>query len=52
MEKAGYQANVGTSHSEAKQPLTDEQRLLEEEEARFNREMRTVQIEEVSDEEA
>ncbi|KAJ5241958.1 uncharacterized protein N7469_000285 [Penicillium citrinum] len=52
LEKAGYQASVGTSHSEAQQPSTEEQRSLEEEEARFNREMRTVQIEEVSDEEA
>ncbi|CAI7587069.1 unnamed protein product [Penicillium manginii] len=50
LEKAGYKANVGASRTE--QPSTDEQRSLEEEEARFNREMRTVQIEEVSDEDA
>lgn len=50
LEKAGYQANVGASKSD--QPSTDEQRSLEEEEARFNQEMRTVQIEEVPDEDA
>ncbi|KAJ5376856.1 hypothetical protein N7509_013742 [Penicillium cosmopolitanum] len=50
LEKAGYKANVGASQTD--QPSTDEQRSLEEEEARFNREMRTVQIEEVPDEDA
>lgn len=50
LEKAGYKANVGASQTD--QPSTDEQRSLEEEEARFNREMRTVQMEEVSDEDA
>lgn len=52
LEKAGYQANVGASQPHQPSTSTDEQRSLEEEEARFNREMRTVQIEEVSDEDA
>lgn len=47
LEKAGYSA-------ETKQPATTggDLRSLEEEEQRFNRELRTVQIEEVEDEEA
>ncbi|KAJ5263300.1 hypothetical protein N7478_010905 [Penicillium angulare] len=47
LEKAGYSA-------EAKQsaPTGDELKSLEEEEQRFNRELRTVQIEDVEDEEA
>ena len=49
LEKAGYNATAP-----AGQPSTagDEQLSLEEEERRFNREMKTVQIEEVEDEEA
>ncbi|KAJ5180080.1 WW domain binding protein 11 [Penicillium capsulatum] len=49
LEKAGYKA----SGQAAKPVVTDEQLSLEEEERRFNQEMKkTVQIEEVEDEEA
>lgn len=45
LEKAGYSAGT-------QQPVTDEQLSLEEEERRFNNELKTVQIEEVEDEDA
>ncbi|OOF93475.1 hypothetical protein ASPCADRAFT_150971 [Aspergillus carbonarius ITEM 5010] len=55
LEKAGY--NAGPTEVEGKEsPSTaadeEAQRLLEEEERRFNQELRSVQIEEVEDEEA
>lgn len=51
LEKAGYKAGTDASATEKQHSDTaEEQRLLEEEEARFNREMKTVQIEEVEDE--
>ncbi|PYI03503.1 hypothetical protein BO78DRAFT_195910 [Aspergillus sclerotiicarbonarius CBS 121057] len=55
LEKAGY--NAGPAETEGREsPGTaadeDAQRLLEEEERRFNQELRSVQIEEVEDEEA
>jgi hypothetical protein len=45
LEKAGYSAGT-------QQPTTEEQLSLEEEERRFNNELKTVQIEEVEDEDA
>jgi hypothetical protein len=55
LEKAGYNASSAEPKGgvNSAQPAKDdiEQQLLEEEE-RFNRELRTVQIEEVEDEEA
>ncbi|KAJ5919221.1 hypothetical protein N7466_010164 [Penicillium verhagenii] len=45
LEKAGYSAST-------QKPATDEQMSLEEEERRFNAELKTVQIEEVEDEDA
>lgn len=56
LEKAGYTA--GAAAAKATPPVgesstsRDEQLSLEEEERRFNRELKTVQIEEVEDEEA
>lgn len=48
LEKSGYKAGAQSAG-----PTTDEQQSLEEEERRFNQEMKkTVQIEEVEDEEA
>lgn len=56
LEKAGYSAGAtqaSATPSQGKAPTTrDEQLSLEEEERRFNRELKTVQIEEVEDEEA
>ncbi|KAJ5595490.1 uncharacterized protein N7459_001698 [Penicillium hispanicum] len=56
LEKAGYTAGVAEARTgtPADQPSAagDEQRSLEEEEQRFNRELKTVQMEEVEDEEA
>lgn len=53
LEKAGYRAGFDAKPAAQNQSPDDdeEQRRLEEEEARFNREMKTVQIEEVEDEE-
>lgn len=52
LEKAGYQA--GSAETEGPVDFDEErrQRQLEEEERRFNQELRSVQIEEVEDEEA
>jgi hypothetical protein len=49
LEKAGYNATTQAGHPSN---AGDEQLSLEEEERRFNQEMKTVQIEEVEDEEA
>ncbi|EYE96962.1 WW domain binding protein 11 [Aspergillus ruber CBS 135680] len=53
LEKAGYQAGPAEGQPTGN-PDDDEERrrLLEEEERRFNQELRSVQIEEVEDEEA
>jgi len=53
LEKAGYQTGPAEGQPAAN-PDDDEERrrLLEEEERRFNQELRSVQIEEVEDEEA
>ena len=49
LEKAGYQAGpAGTEGVDEE----EHKRLLEEEERRFNQELRTVQIEDVEDEDA
>ncbi|KAI9933866.1 hypothetical protein ASPWEDRAFT_48522 [Aspergillus wentii DTO 134E9] len=57
LEKAGYQARAMEAEKDANtnKPATGDdsyQRSLEEEERRFNQELRSVQIEEVEDEEA
>jgi hypothetical protein len=49
LEKAGYSASAGPG---PETPAKEEHISLEEEEQRFNRELRTVQMEEVEDEES
>ncbi|KAJ5305788.1 hypothetical protein PENANT_c015G03650 [Penicillium antarcticum] len=49
LEKAGYNASVGPV---TQAPAQDLRMSLEEEEQRFNRELKTVQMEEVEDEES
>jgi hypothetical protein len=49
LEKAGYNASAGPG---PEAPTQEGQISLEEEEQRFNRELRTVQMEEVEDEES
>ncbi|EAU32575.1 conserved hypothetical protein [Aspergillus terreus NIH2624] len=56
LEKAGYQASLSEGAETSKESLAgqdpEELQRLQEEEERFNRELRSVQIEEVEDEEA
>ncbi|RAL11035.1 WW domain binding protein 11 [Aspergillus homomorphus CBS 101889] len=58
LERAGYKADSGHAGPEKATPQSEaadddaQRRLLEEEERRFNQELRSVQIEEVEDEEA
>ncbi|KAJ5474179.1 hypothetical protein N7475_003745 [Penicillium sp. IBT 31633x] len=52
LEKAGYKAGPGPEVQVGDSSEMDELKALEEEERRFNREIRSVQMEEVEDEDA